>query len=90
VHRIEVIADGPRVRHGIDQREMISQLGQLGVHFVELHARYFGRNRLVGSAVIDRCFRLHVPGIEVAWRADQEQRDNVADLCIAGALAGFL
>jgi len=42
VHRVEVIADRPRMRHGVDERELVGQLGQLRVHLVDPHPRHLG------------------------------------------------
>ena len=75
VHRVEVVADGARVGHRVDQRELVSDLGQLGVHFVDAHARHLGGQGLVRSA--DRVGRvgLHVPGIDVARSAAEQEED---------------
>ena len=75
MHRVEVIADRSRMRHGIDQCELVGQLGQFRVHFIDAHAWHFSVDRHVWPAVFQRRLWFHIPGIQVAGSATQQDED---------------
>ncbi len=75
VHRVEVIADRARMRHRIDEREMVGQLGQARVHLIDEHARHFGGDGFVRAAIIERSLRLHIPGVNVTRTTTEQDED---------------
>lgn len=75
VHRVEVIADRPRVRHRTDQAEMIRDLRELRMQFRKVHAGHLRRNRLVRATDLERCLGLEVPGVDVARSATEQHED---------------
>jgi hypothetical protein len=88
VHRVEVIADGARVRHGIDQRELVGEFRQFGVHFVDEHSRDAGVDGHVRAAVVNRGFGFHVPRVNVTGAPAEEHKN--ARLLGSHCLAGFI
>ena len=76
VHRVEVIADRARMRHGIDEREVVGQLCQFCVHLIDAHARHFGVDWFVGAAIVQRCVRFHIPGVNVTWSTTKQDEDT--------------
>jgi hypothetical protein len=75
VHCVEVIADRARMRHGIDEREVVGDLGQLRVHLIEEHARHPGGDGFVRSAIVRRCAGFHIPGVDVTRPATEQDKD---------------
>ena len=75
VHRIEMVADIPHMRHRSNQAEVIGQLGHLGMQLIDLHPGDFGRNRLVRPTNRVGSLGFQVPGIELAGSPAEQDKD---------------
>ena len=77
-HLMPGIVDGcGGVIDGTEHGELVGIPRHARENFRNLHARHVGRERLVGAADFRRRFRLHVPGIQLAGRAQQEDENTV-------------
>ncbi len=75
VHRVEMVADRPGVRHRPDQAEVLGQVRQPHVQLADAHAGDRRGDRRIGAADLGRGGRLQVPGVEVAGAAAQQDED---------------
>ncbi len=75
-HLMARVVDGRRgMIHAPDQRHLIHHRGQPGKDLGDLKARHLGRDRPERAPDFLGCIRLHIPGIELGWAADQKQQD---------------
>src|SRR5438874_179979 len=72
-----VVDGGGGVIDRADNRELIRVLGHAREDLRYLHPRNVGLNRPERAADLFRRIRLHVPGIELTRRAQEEEHDAV-------------
>ena len=84
-----VVDGGGRVIDGAYQRVLVGVFGHARKHFANLDAAHVRRDGLIGTSDLRRRIRLHVPGVELAGSADQEQHDAVHVLAWIDGAEGF-
>src|SRR5262249_33891092 len=70
-----IVIDGC-MRHGTHNAKAVCLLSQPRQQFRDLHARHTGRNWVKYTAHFLGSGRLHVPDVELAWSAVQEEEDT--------------